>query len=158
MSLNENNNNELILPWKPQIGEIIPAEWFWSVSDSIYYLYVKSQEFDQQIDCIDKNLQNISNELKNIERYVKPAQRVKSDVLEVSTTPTPVAIESIRTKKVIIKPAGLIYVGDRISLSYGKGFVVEKGEKLELDVLNPSTIYVMSVNKVQVYLLFELLE
>ena len=56
--------------FKPQFGEIIPAEWYWDVVDDITYLYAKSVQLEQQLDCVEAYLQTTNQLLSNIESSV----------------------------------------------------------------------------------------
>jgi len=170
--------------WRPPVGEQIPAEWVWTVVDALDELYFRHQELEQyvqqQFDCIEKKLDtanlylyriytivrevkqdtaeikqgiSISNEYL---RLIAPGKGIITLVKTVTPTPSPLYVDELTVRRILIKiPTDalyLIYIGNKES----QDFILEKGEKLELNVTKPSQVYVRSTGEQKIFLLFEL--
>jgi len=198
--------------WKPQYGQIIPAEWVWGVVDSLDILYAYHNELRSEVNAmyqtlesklditnyylssIDTTTKEIKLEVKKIEqkldltiyylsdidsklssievklddvkskldvqneylRLIAPARGILTITKTVTPTPAPLFIDELQVRRIIVKvPVDalyLVYIGDANT----QEFVIDKGEKLELFVKDPRTVYVKSTGDQAIFLLFEL--
>jgi len=166
--------------FKVPFGMRIPKTWFDGIVDAIDFLYYGYLQHQQELDCIegkldlliyyayqeDTYLKLIKQELENIEkkldtqnhylRFISAGKGIKTIIKTVTTSPTPLFLDELEVKRIIIKVPTtalyVVYIGD----SESQDFPLFAGEKEELEVKDPSKIYVRAEGEEKIFALFEL--
>jgi len=142
--------------WKPAVGDIVPAEWVWTVVDALDWLYqyqgATSAEVQELKDCIEKKL-DITNEYL---RFLTAGKGIISITKTFTTSPEPLYVDELQVRRIVIKVPSTalytLYIGDENT----QEFPIFAGESQDLFVKDPSKVYAKSNGEVKVFLLFEL--
>jgi len=144
--------------WKPQFGEIIPVEWYSTVVDALDVLYAYSSGLTTQLDDLRNTIETKLDLANHYLRFISAGRGIMTIEKTVTTSPTPLFVDELQVRRIVIKvPATALY-GVWIGDSNYQQFFIDVGEKEELFVKDPRTVYIRADGETKVWLLFELVQ